>query len=65
MKKFKEKETGNIWYAIDKEHINYFEKNPKFIEVKAVEDKRVELKSKKNKKEAQVSSTVDTLNENE
>lgn len=60
MKKFKEKKTGLIWYAIDKEHIEYFKNNPKFVEVKAVEDKKV----KKAKTNTQVSSTDDASEEN-
>lgn len=41
MKKYKEKKTGRIWYAICKDHINYFDKNPNFVEIKE-EKKKVE-----------------------
>lgn len=58
MKKYKEKKTGEIWYAIDRQHIEYFSKNPNFTEVKEVEDKKV-----KSKDETDVSSTTDTSNE--
>ena len=37
MKQYKEKKTGMIWVAVDKQHIKYFDSNPNFIEVKKEE----------------------------
>lgn len=62
MKKYKEKKTGEIWEAIDRQHIKYFESSPNFTEVKEVEDKKQKDNHKKIKQEAEVSSTIDTSN---
>ena len=44
MKKYKEKKTGRIWYAVDRQHIKYFEENPNFTEVKEkVVDKKPKI----------------------
>lgn len=37
MKKFRNRKTKDIWYAFDKGHIQYFENNPNFLEVKEKE----------------------------
>lgn len=51
MKKFKNKDTGDIWYAEDKEHIKELLKNPKFEEIKKVDEENLKKNpSQKNKK---------------
>ncbi len=56
MKKYKEKKTGRIWYAVDRQHIKYFEENPNFTEVKEVVDKKPKT-TEANKSTTETAST--------
>ncbi|MBQ7307896.1 MAG: hypothetical protein IJW82_05130 [Clostridia bacterium] len=56
MKKYKEKKTGRVWVAICKDHIDYFNNNPNFTEIKSevkknnkIEKNEVEENSTENK----------------
>lgn len=66
MRKFRNKKTGDIWYAEDKEHIKELSKNPNFKEVKETKEvKKVEAdKEESNTEEFESSSTDDTSNKN-
>lgn len=63
MKNYRDKRTGLIYCAFDRQHIKWFDNNPNYEEIKEekVEDKKP--KSKKNKDKVEESSTFDSLNE--
>lgn len=58
MKKYREKKTGRVWVAICKDHIDYFNNNPNFTEIKSevkknnkIEKNEVEENSTENKED--------------
>lgn len=61
MKRFRNKDTGMIWYAQDKEHIKELSKNPNFEEVEETKEvKEVEVDKEESTEESESSSTDDT-----
>lgn len=59
MKKFINKKTKDIWYALCKEHINYLSNNPNFKEIKEEEKPKSEKKGTKVPKENEVENTTE------